>query len=74
MYISSEIKVGSGKDLIAFSKGFHVSGHATKSDLIHAIEPINLDYFIPVSTENIIWFSKNFDNIKMLNEKENLIL
>ena len=49
-----------------FTKGFHASGHASKSDLIRAIETIDPDYIIPVHTENPQWFKENFENTVLL--------
>ena len=69
-----DIKIENGKERPEFTKGFHASGHASKSDLTHAIETIDPDYIIPVHTENPMWFSENFDNVKISNEKEDLVL
>jgi len=55
-----------------FSKGFHASGHASKSDLIHAIETIDPDYIIPVHTENPNWFKEQFDNARLCKEEEKI--
>ena len=51
-----------------FTKGFHASGHASKSDLIHAIETIDPDCIIPVHTENPNWFKEKFDNALLVEE------
>ncbi len=51
-----------------FMEGFHASGHASKSDLIKAIEIIDPEIIIPVHTDNPEWFSKQFDNVVLLNE------
>ena len=69
-----EIVEKKGKFVPEFRKGFHASGHASKSDLIWAIETIDPDYIIPVHTENPDWFKENFDNVKLLSEGEELIL
>jgi len=45
-----------------FEKGFHASGHLSKSDLIRIIELINPDILIPVHTDSPDWFYANFDN------------
>ncbi len=45
-----------------FEKGFHASGHLSKSDLIRTIEYINPDILIPVHTDNPEWFHQTFDN------------
>jgi ribonuclease J len=55
-----------------FIKGFHASGHASKSDLKHAIEAIDPDYIIPVHTENPNWFKEHFDNTYVLKEGEKI--
>jgi ribonuclease J len=55
-----------------FIKGFHASGHASKSDLIHAVETIDPDYVIPVHTENPKWFKKQFDKTLLLEEGEKI--
>ena len=57
-----------GIDKPEFMKGFHASGHASKSDLIHAIETIDPDWIIPVHTENPDWFKEHFDNVCLLEE------
>ena len=57
-----------------FSKGFHASGHASKSDLRWAIETIDPEYIIPVHTEKPSWFKENFNNVILLNEGEKLVL
>ena len=57
-----------------FIKGFHASGHASKSDLRWAIDTIDPDYIIPVHTENRIWFKDNFSNVILLKEGEKVII
>jgi ribonuclease J len=57
-----------------FIKGFHASGHASKSDLTRAIETIDPDYIIPVHTENPPWFQENFENTILLNIGEKFTL
>ncbi len=57
-----------------FIKGFHASGHASKSDLTRAIETIDPDYIIPVHTENPQWFKENFENTVLLNIGEKFSL
>ena len=57
-----------------FVKGFHASGHASKSDLTRAIETIDPDYIIPVHTENPQWFKENFENAVLLNIGEKFSL
>lgn len=63
-----------GKVKPEFSKGFHASGHASKSDLRWAINTIDPDCIIPVHTENPGWFKENFDNVILLHEGEKLVL
>jgi len=53
-----------------FIAGYHASGHASKSDLINAIETIDPEVIIPVHTDNPAWFSENFDNVVILKENE----
>jgi ribonuclease J len=53
-----------------FMEGFHASGHASKSDLIKAIEIIDPETIIPVHTDNPEWFNKQFDNVVLLTETE----
>ncbi len=57
-----------------FIKGFHASGHASKSDLIWAIETVDPEYIIPVHTENPIWFKENFSNVILLKEGEEVVI
>ena len=59
-----------GKLVPEFEKGFHASGHASKSDLTWAIETIDPDYIIPAHTENPSWFKENFDHVKLLKNEE----
>ena len=49
-----------------FIKGFYVSEYASKSDLTHVIEIIDVDYIIRVHTENPNWFKEHFDNVNLL--------
>jgi ribonuclease J len=65
-----EIVEKNGKEVPEFKKGFHASGHASKSDLTWAVHTIDPDYIIPVHTENPSWFKENFDNVKLLQEGE----
>ena len=53
-----------------FMKGYHASGHVSKSDLIKTIETIDPDILIPVHTDYPQWFSKNFDNAVLLKDNE----
>ncbi|MFX1364102.1 MAG: MBL fold metallo-hydrolase RNA specificity domain-containing protein [Promethearchaeota archaeon] len=49
-----------------FTKGYHASGHVSKSDLIRVIDKIDPDIIIPVHTDYPQWFSKNFENAVLL--------
>ena len=49
-----------------FTKGYHASGHAAKSDLKWAIDTIDPDIIIPVHTVNPVWFKENFENTLLL--------
>jgi ribonuclease J len=51
-----------------FTKGYHASGHVSKSDLVEIIDTIDPDIIIPVHTDNPEWFKENFDNSVLLNE------
>jgi len=53
-----------------FMEGYHASGHASKSDLIKAIEIADPDIIIPVHTDNPNWFIKQFDNSVLLKDYE----
>ncbi len=53
-----------------FTKGYHASGHVSKSDLVKIIGTIDPDIIIPVHTDNPEWFSKNFDNAVLLKDDE----
>jgi len=53
-----------------FMKGYHASGHVSKSDLIRVIETIDPDIIIPVHTDSPEWFSDNFENAVLLKDNE----
>ncbi|MGC8620042.1 MAG: MBL fold metallo-hydrolase RNA specificity domain-containing protein [Thermoplasmata archaeon] len=57
---------------IRFEKGLHASGHASKDDLIHAIDIMDPDLIIPVHTENPDWFLQNFENVKIIKNGKDL--
>ncbi len=59
-----------GKLKPQFTRGYHASGHASKSDLIKTIETIDPDIIIPVHTDNPSWFNENFDNVMVLKDGE----
>ncbi len=51
-----------------FVKGYHASGHASKSDLEWVIDEIDPDKVIPVHTTNHEWFVENFENVVVAEE------
>ncbi|MFX1593787.1 MAG: MBL fold metallo-hydrolase RNA specificity domain-containing protein [Promethearchaeota archaeon] len=53
-----------------FMKGYHASGHVSKSDLIKVIDTIDPDILIPVHTDYPEWFSETFDNAVLLKDYE----
>jgi ribonuclease J len=57
-----------GKLKPQFIRGYHASGHASKSDLRWVIEKIDPDVVIPVHTENPDWFVENFENAVVLKD------
>ena len=63
-----EVVEEGGREKPKFTKGFHASGHASKKDLIWAIDTINPDIIIPVHTDNPKWFEENFDNAVLLED------
>jgi ribonuclease J len=65
-----EMVLDEGKLKPQFIRGYHASGHASKSDLRWMIEKIDPDVVIPVHTENPDWFVENFENVETLKEGE----
>ncbi|MFX1281231.1 MAG: MBL fold metallo-hydrolase [Promethearchaeota archaeon] len=57
-----------GKDKPIFTKGFHASGHASKKDLMWAIDTVDPEVIIPVHTDNPDWFKTNYDNAILLED------
>ncbi|MFX0028398.1 MAG: MBL fold metallo-hydrolase [Candidatus Hermodarchaeota archaeon] len=57
-----------GKEKPIFTKGFHASGHASKKDLIWAIDTIDPEIIIPVHTDNPEWFKETYENAVMLED------
>ncbi len=55
-----------------FTRGYHASGHASKSDLRWVIETVDPDVIIPVHTENPAWFEENFENVMVLKDEESV--
>ncbi|MFX1304428.1 MAG: MBL fold metallo-hydrolase [Promethearchaeota archaeon] len=53
-----------------FIKGYHASGHVSKSEIINVIDIIDPDIVIPVHTDHPEWFSANFDNAVLLKDYE----
>ncbi|RUM33142.1 MAG: ribonuclease J [Archaeoglobus sp.] len=67
-----EMVLEGGKFVPSFIRGYHASGHASKSDLRWIIEQVDPDVIIPVHTENPEWFVENFENVVVLGDGENL--
>jgi len=65
-----EVVEEDGKLKPKFTRGYHASGHASKSDLIKTIESIDPDIIIPVHTDTPSWFDQNFDNVVLLKDGE----
>lgn len=63
-----EIIEEEGKQKPKFTKGFHASGHASRKDLLWAIETIDPDIIIPVHTDNPEWFKENLDKVILLRD------
>ena len=57
-----------------FTKGYHASGHAAKSDLIWAIDTIDPDIIIPIHTDNPSWFKENIEKAILLENGKSLKL
>ncbi len=66
------IDSSSGRPRPVFTRGFHASGHASKEEILWAVEQIDPDTIIPIHTENPQWFIDNFDkkNVALLKEGE----
>lgn len=56
-----ELNLNAGELQPSFMRGFHVSGHASKSELEQVIDAINPDHIIPVHTINPQWFKDTFE-------------
>ncbi len=69
-----EMVLEGGKLVPSFIKGYHASGHASKSDLKWVIETINPDVIIPVHTENPSWFVENFENVVVLRDGRSYVV
>lgn len=63
-----EIIEEAGRFKPTFIKGFHASGHASKSELLSVIDKISPDIIIPVHTDNPNWFKENIDNVMLLKD------
>jgi ribonuclease J len=61
---SMEIENGSLKP--RFNHEYHVSGHASKEDLLWTVDHVDPDFIIPVHTTGNRWFTDNFDNVKIM--------
>ncbi|MFX1390047.1 MAG: MBL fold metallo-hydrolase [Promethearchaeota archaeon] len=68
--IGFEIIEEGEKQKPVFTKGYHASGHVSKSDLVEIMEKIDPDIVIPVHTDDPEWFSRNFDNAILLKDNE----
>lgn len=51
-----------------FIRGYHASGHASKSEIEQVIDTIDPDKIIPVHTSQPHWFQDNFDNVLLAQE------
>jgi ribonuclease J len=51
-----------------FTKGYHASGHASRTEIERVIDEIDPDVIIPVHTEDPSWFEKAFDKTMLLKE------
>ncbi|MFW9968877.1 MAG: MBL fold metallo-hydrolase RNA specificity domain-containing protein [Candidatus Odinarchaeota archaeon] len=63
-----------GRSKPQFMEGYHASGHASKTDLIRAIEIIDPEIIIPIHTDNPEWFNKHFDNVILLKDNESYMI
>ncbi len=54
------------EDGIAFEKGYHASGHASREELARVIDAVDPDVLIPVHTENHAWFAGNWEQTKLM--------
>jgi ribonuclease J len=59
-----------GKPKPTFMKGFHASGHASRKDLLWAIDTIDPETIIPVHTDNPNWFKENVNNVLIIKNGE----
>jgi len=57
-----------------FMEGYHASGHASKSDLIRAIDINDPEIIIPIHTDNPDWFNKQFNNAVLLKDDETYVI
>ena len=69
-----EMVLEGGRLVPSFIRGYHASGHASKSDLRWMIEQIDPGAIIPVHTENPGWFVENFENVVVLRDGESHII
>jgi len=51
-----------------FTKGYHASGHASRTEIERVIDEIDPDVIIPVHTEDPSWFEKTFEKTMLLKE------
>ena len=55
-------------------EGYHASGHASKSDLIKAIDISDPEIIIPIHTDNPDWFNIQFNNAVLLKDSETYVI
>ena len=67
-----EIITNQGEPQPTFTRGYHASGHVSKSDLEHIINTINPDCIIPVHTTNPQWFKDTFEKAIIPREGEKI--
>jgi ribonuclease J len=60
-------------DEIIFKKGLHASGHISEDELYETIQKIDPDYIVPIHTQNVEWFRKNFpEKLREIKNNETL--
>ncbi len=60
-------------DEITFKKGLHASGHISEDELYETIQRIDPDYIVPIHTQNVEWFRKNFpEKLREIKNNETL--
>ncbi|MDI9617387.1 MAG: MBL fold metallo-hydrolase [Methanothrix sp.] len=67
----SMISVGFGIDgdgTLHFDGRYHASGHASGDEIRRIVETVDPEHIVPVHTQHLEWFEKNFDNVVSLEE------